>query len=124
MRLKQIANIIFEYPLYIKEANQSTFISSEIKKTINGSVVIYEQYNKKQAKTLTAQSLDNAWVNKQTLDKLIKLANESFGKSYIAILSNNITKSVKFNHESFAVVFEPLFEGSNYYKGNINLIEN
>lgn len=123
IKIKQLDDIFFTYPLWVEESRISTAIQSTNTSTINGSLVIFEQYNKLNANTLTCISMDNGWIKKDILEKLLLLSNSSLGEIYSAVFTDGSVKKVIFNHEAGAVSFEPIYEGSEYYKGTINLLE-
>lgn len=120
MRLFRIDDIVFPYGLWVEENNYSTKVSAFSEKTINGSLVIFEQQNI--GSQITAKSMSNGWLDKQTLNALVTKSDASLGKSYMAEFEPGGEKAVMFDHTSLAVEFEPLYEGAEFYTGVIRLI--
>ena len=121
MKIVKIGAIDLDYGLWWKEYDSANVITAETEKTVDGSLIIFEQPNRESAQTITAESRDDGWQLNATVRSLISLANSSMGTDIEIKLSDNSTINVRFAYEvdGGAVQFEPLYDGSDWYKGTV-----
>ncbi|RKY68380.1 MAG: hypothetical protein DRP97_06380 [Candidatus Latescibacterota bacterium] len=121
MKITRIGAITLDYGLWWKEFDSATAIIAETEKTIDGSLIIFEQPNRTSSQFITAESRDDGWQSKAIKEALISLADGSMGIDIEIELSNNSTIDVRFAYETDggAVQFEPLFDGADWYIGTV-----
>lgn len=121
MRIIQIGDVVLDYGLWWREVDSAVAVTAEIEKTIDGALIVFEQPNRISAQNVTAESRDDGWQKKVTKDALVTLADNSMGVIIAIQLDNLSTFDVRFAYETKggAVQFEPLYDGSSWYKGTI-----
>ena len=69
---------------------------------------------------LTLESRDTGWIKEETLKNIITLA-DYLGVEIDVTFSDNTTAKARFRLEERAIEYEPLFDGSKWYKVTIRM---
>jgi hypothetical protein len=75
---------------------------------------------KEKVNNLTLESRDTGWIKEETLYELLKIAN-NLGVEIDVTFSDNTTAKARFRLEEKVVEYEPLFDGSKWYKVTIRM---
>jgi len=120
-RVVKVGNIHLDYKMFVREDLSSNANVAVARRTVSGTVVVYEQKNRDTALYLTLDSYDSGWQRKNTVESLIALADASIGASVTVEFSDGSTRQCRFAYEQSggAVQFAPLFEGSEWMTGKI-----
>jgi len=121
VKVTKIGGITLDYGLWWKEIDIASDVTATTEKTLDGSLIVFEQANRISAQNLTLESRDDGWQKKATAQALINLANGSMGVDINVELSDLSTMQTRFRYEvdGGSVQFEPIYDGATWYKGTI-----
>jgi hypothetical protein len=121
LKIVKIGDVELNYPLWWLETYQPRNVKATAFNTIGGSKVVWESYRRDNSSTITLSSEENGWVHQTTLQRLSALANEP-GLTFPIYTSTGEVLNCRFIHEEEGFFkYEPLWEGSEWFKVTIKL---
>ena len=118
-----IGHIALDYGMWWLERDKATHVIAETERTIDGTLLVFEQLNRVSAQNITLESRDDGWQTEEKKDALINLANASIGAEIEIEFSDNTVSACRFAYEveGGAVQFEPLYDAAEWFKGSVYL---
>ena len=119
-RVIKIGSIKLDNPLFWVESFEVRNVKAVSFNTLSGSKIIYESIKRKSVNNLTLESRDTGWIKEDTLEQIITLA-DYLGVEVDVTFADNTTSKARFRLEERAIEYEPLFDGSKWYKVTIRM---
>ena len=119
-RVIKIGGIELDNPLFWVESFDIKNVKGVSFNTLSGGKIIYESIKRNSAMNLTLESRDTGWIKEETLKNIITLA-DYLGVEIDVTFSDNTTAKARFRLEERAIEYEPLFDGSKWYKVTIRM---
>ena len=119
-RAVKIGGMSLDYPLVWVESFEVKSVKGVSFNTLSGGKIIYESINRNSAMNLTFESRDTGWIKEETLYELLNIAN-NLGVEVDVTFSDNTTAKARFRLEEKAIEYDPLFDGSKWYKVTIRM---
>jgi hypothetical protein len=119
-RVIKIANIKLDNPLFWVESFEVRSVKALSFNTLSGGKIVYESIKRNNATNLTLESRDTGWIKEETLYELLKIAN-NLGVEIDVTFADNTTSKARFRLEERAIEYEPLFDGSKWYKVTVRM---
>ena len=121
LMVKKIGGIELENKLWFKESFDVKNVRGIAFNTIGGGKVVYESIKRNNANYITLESKNNGWIKEDTLKKIATLADD-IGVETTIVFDNDNEVKVRFAYEKGEVIkAEPIYEGSKWYRVEINL---
>jgi len=98
LKVKQIDTIILSEPLWIEEFDNTINIESEVVRTINGSVLVWERQLNNRTINYTLSNEDS-WQEESVKNLLVAHKLASIGTEFNIVLTDNSTVKVRYRHE-------------------------
>ena len=119
----RIENIVLNYGMWWTERDRANQVVAETERTIDGTLLVFEQLNRVSAQNITLESRDDGWQTEAKKDAIINLSNSSIGADVEIEFSDGTTRMCRFAYEvsDGSVQFEPLYDGSEWFKGKVYL---
>jgi hypothetical protein len=119
-RVIKIGGVSLDNPLFWIESFDIKNVKGVSFNTLSGGKIIYESIKRNSAMNLTLESRDTGWIKEETLKNIITLA-DYLGVEIDVTFSDNTTAKARFRLEERAIEYEPLFDGSKWYKVTIRM---
>ena len=119
-RVIKIGGVSLDNPLFWVESFDIKNVKGVSFNTLSGGKIIYESIKRNSAMNLTLESRDTGWIKEETLKNIITLA-DYLGVEIDVTFSDNTTAKARFRLEERAIEYEPLFDGSKWYKVTIRM---
>ena len=119
-RVIKIGGVSLDNPLFWIESFDIKNVKGVSFNTLSGGKIIYESIKRNRAMNLTLESRDTGWIKEETLKNIITLA-DYLGVEIDVTFSDNTTAKARFRLEERAIEYEPLFDGSKWYKVTIRM---
>ena len=119
-RVIKIGGVSLDNPLFWVESFDIKNVKGVSFDTLSGGKIIYESIKRNSAINLTLESRDTGWIKEETLKNIITLA-DYLGVEVDVTFSDNTTAKARFRLEEKAIEYEPLYDGSKWYKVTIRM---
>ena len=119
-RVIKIGGVSLDNPPFWIESFDIKNVKGVSFNTLSGGKIIYESIKRNSAMNLTLESRDTGWIKEETLKNIITLA-DYLGVEIDVTFSDNTTAKARFRLEERAIEYEPLFDGSKWYKVTIRM---
>ena len=119
-RVIKIGGVSLDNPLFWVESFDIKNVKGVSFNTLSGGKIIYESIKRNSAMNLTLESRDTGWIKEETLKNIITLA-DYLGVEIDVTFSDNTTAKARFRLEERAIEYEPLYDGSKWYKVTIRM---
>jgi hypothetical protein len=119
-RVVKIGGISLDNPLFWVESFEIKNVKAVSFETLGGGKIVYESVKRGSANNLTLESRDTGWIKEETLENLINLI-DYLGVEVDVEFSDGGIKKARFRLEEKAIEYEPLYDGSKWYKVTIRM---
>ncbi len=121
IKIIKIGDIKLDNPLFFKESYEAKNVYAKKFLTLGGNSVIFESIKRNNANNITLDSLESGWISEETLKKIAILANDLGVEVELTTADNKTIKARFRNEEENVIYYEPLYDGSKWYKVKIKL---